>query len=78
VVGIIAAVAARFVIVLFFAAPVRVESWPFSTLMPAGALDPWALALAALALLLTFGLKWPMLRMLALLAGIGGVLGLSA
>ncbi|WP_246155634.1 chromate efflux transporter [Rhabdaerophilum calidifontis] len=78
VVGIIAAVAARFGVVLFFAAPVRVESWPFSTLMPAGALDPWALALAALALLLTFGLKWPMLRMLALLAGIGGVLGLSA
>jgi chromate transporter len=78
VVGIIATVALRFAIVLFFAEPKRVESWPFGFLAPGGAPDLTALALAALALVLLFGLRWPMLRMLGLVAAFGASTALFA
>jgi chromate transporter len=76
VVGIIATVAFRFAVALLFPAARRVEAGPISALLPAGAPDLKAAALVALALVLTFGLRWPMLRMLALLAGIGAAGGL--
>lgn len=75
VVGIIASVALKFATVFLSTAPLRIEVGPFSLLAPAGAIDIQASLLAMLAAFLLFVLKWPLVRMLALMAGIGALLG---
>lgn len=75
VVGIIASVAFKFAIFFLFSAPWRFESGPFSLLVPTGPIEWRGVALALLAGVLLFRLKWPLVRMLALLAGIGAVMG---
>lgn len=76
VVGIIASVATKFAIFLFFAAPQRIETGFFATLLPGGAVEWKALGLAAIAFGLLFALKLGLLRMLAImiLLGLGGSL----
>jgi chromate transporter len=64
VVGIIATVGAKFAILLLFPQAKTLVFGPINLLMPAGLPDFRALALAGLALLLSFVLHWPMLRML--------------
>ncbi len=64
VVGIIATVGAKFAILVLFPQAKSLVLGPIQILAPAGAPDLKAMALAALAIGLSFGLHWPMLRML--------------
>ncbi len=64
VVGIIATVGAKFAILVLFPQAKSLVLGPIQFLAPAGAPDLKAMALAALAIALSFGLHWPMLRML--------------
>jgi chromate transporter len=76
VVGIIASVAFRFATVFLFPAPVLVTSGPFAVLLPGGGPDLPRLGMTGLAALLLFGLKWPLVRMIATMAGLGAIAGL--
>ena len=75
VVGIIASVALKFATVFLFTVPFRIEVGPFSFLAPGGGIEGRGALLAILAAILLFALKWPLVRMLAVLAILGAVLG---
>ena len=77
VVGIIATVGAKFALLFLFPTMTLVQWGPVSLALPTGSPRWIALGLTGLALVLTFRRHWPILHMLAFLAGLGLVLGWS-
>lgn len=71
VVGIIATVGAKFAILVLFPQATMLTLGPLQLLAPTGAPDYRAMALAGLAIVLSFVLHWSMLRMLGLVTIVG-------
>jgi chromate transporter len=78
VVGVIAALAAYLATSTLFASTVVVAAGPLAVTVPdLGALRPVPAAIAALAAVLLFGLRWPVLRVLGVAAAAGLAAGLA-
>lgn len=76
VVGVIATVGAKFILLFVFPSASIFNWGPVSMLVPKGSIDWIAAGLCVCALFLTFIRHWPILRMMGLLTVIGALLGI--